>query len=110
MPSFAGIRVSVAPVESVTVALYSSNTMPAKGKRRERTVHWTRMRLSLEVAQHLPALGPTISYRRFFRMRLQRRRAAARRLSRNAASLHEALHPNHHHAGAQSIAFGRLTP
>ena len=34
MPSPAGISVSVAPVESVTVALYSSKTMPAKGKRR----------------------------------------------------------------------------
>jgi integrase len=34
LPSPAGIKVSVAPVESVTVALYSSNKMPAKGKRR----------------------------------------------------------------------------
>ena len=29
MPSLAGISLSVAPVESVTVALYSSKTMPA---------------------------------------------------------------------------------
>jgi len=30
MPSLAGTSVSVAPVESVTVALYSYKTMPAK--------------------------------------------------------------------------------
>jgi len=31
-------------------------------------------------------------------------------LRRNAPSLFEALHPNHHHAGAEPIAFSSLTP
>lgn len=34
MPSPAGISVSVAPVDRVTLALYFLNTMPAEGKRR----------------------------------------------------------------------------
>src|SRR5262245_21282480 len=44
------------------------------------------------------------------RVLLQRRGAAAARLYRNAASLLETLHPDHHHAGPASIAFCRLTP
>ena len=45
-----------------------------------------------------------------FRVLLQRRGAAAARLCRNASGLLEPLHPNHHHARAEPIAFGRLTP
>src|SRR6266446_2782866 len=44
------------------------------------------------------------------RVLLQRRGAAAAWLCRNAAGLLETLHPDHHDAGADSIAFGRLTP
>ena len=45
-----------------------------------------------------------------FRVLLQRRGAAAAWLCRNAPGLLETLHPNHHHAGAEPIAFGSLTP
>src|SRR5262249_265565 len=44
------------------------------------------------------------------RVLLQRRDAAAAWLCRNAAALLETMHPDHHHAGADSIAFGRLAP
>src|SRR5262245_47362993 len=44
------------------------------------------------------------------RMLLQRRGAAAAWLCCNAARLLETLHPYHHHAGADSIAFSRLAP
>ncbi len=45
-----------------------------------------------------------------FRVLLQRRGAAAARLCRYASGLLEPLHPYHHHARAEPIAFGRLTP
>src|SRR5262245_46384335 len=41
---------------------------------------------------------------------LQRRGAATTWLCRNAASLLETLHPDHHHAAAAPVAFGRLAP
>src|SRR5262245_21041943 len=44
------------------------------------------------------------------RVLLKRRDAAAAWLCCNAAGLLETLHPDHHHAGADSIAFGRLAP
>src|SRR5262245_33611999 len=44
------------------------------------------------------------------RMLLQRRDAAAAWLCCNAAGPLETLHPDHHDAGADSIAFGRLAP
>src|SRR5262245_46140854 len=44
------------------------------------------------------------------RVLLQRRRAATAWLCRNAAGLLETLHPDHHHARADPVAFGRLAP
>src|SRR5689334_18538112 len=44
------------------------------------------------------------------RMRLQPRGAAATWFCRNASGLLKALHPNHHHTGADAIAFRRFTP
>src|SRR5262249_54566977 len=44
------------------------------------------------------------------RVLLQRRDAAAAWLCCNAAGPLETLHPDHHHAGADPVAFGRLAP
>src|SRR4029434_10942575 len=44
------------------------------------------------------------------RVLLQRRDAATAWLCRNAGRLLETLHPDHHHAGADPVAFGRLAP
>jgi hypothetical protein len=41
---------------------------------------------------------------------LQRRGAAAAWLCRNAAGRLKTVHPDHDHAGADSLAFGRLAP
>src|SRR4029434_6786614 len=44
------------------------------------------------------------------RVLLQRRDAATAWPCGNAAGLLETLHPDHHHAGADPVAFGRLAP
>jgi hypothetical protein len=81
---------------------------------RERTGHWTRMRRSLarfsksDASCRTPWLAGCIT--NTSGSRFSARTAAAAWLCRNAAGLLETLHPDHHHAGADSIAFGRLAP
>src|SRR5271165_2360207 len=55
------------------------------------------------VQRHVRLLGNQRQQK--FRVLVQRRRAAAAWLCRNAPGLLEAPHPNHHHAGAEPIAF-----
>ena len=69
-----------------------------------------RLRIAATISSSVRSGWLAIRHQQKLRVLLQRRDAAAAWLCCNAACLLETLHPDHHHAGADSIAFGRLAP